>query len=274
MEKKHNTSAMCGFQLFTVVQDNLASHIPDELAFEKAAVLPLGLTTAACALFQKDHLALGLPQVASHSTTDREILVVWGGSTSVGCNAIQLATAAGYEVITTCSSRNFDMVKSLGATAAFDYHADNVTDDIINTCQGRKVVGAMVVGDGGAERCTEILAQCQGNRLLSLVSFPSPSNPDAGAPARIWTFISFSVKLFFKKIPSGVRSNFVWGSTIEDNEVSTAIFENFLPQALAAGKYVCAPEPEIIGHGLETIQAGLDKLKKGAVSAKKLVVKI
>ncbi len=44
-------------------------------------------------------------------------------STSVGSNAIQLAVAAGYEVITTSSPRNFDYVKKLGASQVFDYNS-------------------------------------------------------------------------------------------------------------------------------------------------------
>jgi hypothetical protein len=39
-----------------------------------------------------------------------------GEVTSVGSNAIQLAVAAGYEVFITTSPKNFDYVKSLGAT--------------------------------------------------------------------------------------------------------------------------------------------------------------
>jgi hypothetical protein len=35
----------------------MPGHIPGELAFEKAAVLPLGLATAETALFQRDLLA-------------------------------------------------------------------------------------------------------------------------------------------------------------------------------------------------------------------------
>jgi NADPH:quinone reductase-like Zn-dependent oxidoreductase len=38
-------------------------------------------------------------------------LLVWGGSTSVGSNAIQLGVAAGYEVVTTASPKNFDYVR-------------------------------------------------------------------------------------------------------------------------------------------------------------------
>lgn len=60
-----------------------------------------------------------------------QTVVVWGGSTSVGSNAVQLAVAAGYEVVTTASPRNFDHVRALGASAVFDYNSSTVVQDII-----------------------------------------------------------------------------------------------------------------------------------------------
>lgn len=57
------------------------------------------------------------------------------------------------------------------------------------------------------------------------------------------------------------------------SEVSTAVYENFLPAALAAGKYQAAPEPHVVGHGLRHIQAALDAQLKG-VSAAKIVVSL
>ncbi|KAI0130556.1 zinc-binding oxidoreductase CipB [Xylariales sp. AK1849] len=272
MEKKYNTSAMSGFQLYTAVQDKMTSKIPDSLEFEQAAVLPLALSTASCGLFEKDQLALRYPSIASQKSDSQEVVLIWGGSSSVGCNAIQLATAAGYEVITTCSPRNFDLVKSLGATVAFDYRSKTIVDDITSACKGKKVAGALSIGNGGAESCTDILGKCQGTRFISMVSYPSPTNPDAGIPIRVWTFISFAVRMYFRKRAAGVTSKFVWGGTLEDNELGQVIYEDYLPQALSEGNYICAPKPQIIGKELEAVQSGLDMLRNG-VSAKKLVVK-
>jgi NADPH:quinone reductase-like Zn-dependent oxidoreductase len=42
-----------GFQSHTILDERMASRIPDDLSFEKAVVVPLGLSTAACGLFQK-----------------------------------------------------------------------------------------------------------------------------------------------------------------------------------------------------------------------------
>ena len=44
--------------------------------------------------------------------------------------AIKLATLAGYRVATTCSARNFEVVKALGASAVFDYKHPNTPEKI------------------------------------------------------------------------------------------------------------------------------------------------
>lgn len=77
------------FQEYPILQDHLASHIPDSLSFESASVIPLGLSTAASGMFQKDKLGLQLPTVPPKPTG--KTLLVWGGSTSVGCCAIQVS---------------------------------------------------------------------------------------------------------------------------------------------------------------------------------------
>ncbi|KFZ25190.1 hypothetical protein V502_00322 [Pseudogymnoascus sp. VKM F-4520 (FW-2644)] len=94
----------CAFQAHTIVRTNMASEIPDNISFESAAVIPLGFSTAACGLFQDTFLNLQLPTVLPQKQTGKTLLI-WGGASSVGSNAIQLAVAAGYKVITTASAK-------------------------------------------------------------------------------------------------------------------------------------------------------------------------
>ncbi|KAK8070467.1 hypothetical protein PG997_010670 [Apiospora hydei] len=284
-EKKFNDPAMGAFQHYVLLQANMVSPIPDALSFERAAVLPLALSTASCGLFQKDQLALRHPVVATDEEggeeqkkkAGKETLLIWGGSTSVGCNAIQLARAAGYEIVTTCSPRNFGLVKSLGAAAAFDYRDPAAAvAEIVQFCQGKTVVGALSMGSDAGRGCVEVLRQLPKNgsrRFLSRVSYATPEDKDAGLPARIWCMLSFSVWLWVQSVRHGIESNVVVGTTLEGNEVGKAIYEDFLPRALATGRFVAAPEPEVVGKGLEFVQTTLDKLRRG-VSAKKLVVEI
>lgn len=86
MDPKSNKSSEGAFQEYTVIRTNLASPIPDSLSYEDACVLPLCASTAACGLFMKDFLALQYPTVSPKPTG--KTLLIWGGSTSVGSNAI------------------------------------------------------------------------------------------------------------------------------------------------------------------------------------------
>lgn len=67
-----------------------------------------------------------------------------------------------------------------------------------------------------------------------------------------------------------MRTNFIFSSTQMDNEVSKVINVDFLPKALAE---VAAPDPHVVGKGLEYIQAGFDHQKKDMFS-KKVVVSL
>ena len=275
-EKSRNNPAEGAFQQFTLLLENMASAIPDHLNYENAAVLPLGISTAACGLFQKDHLALQYPGVNAKPTG--QTLLIWGGSTSVGSNAIQLAVAAGYEVATTASPRNFDYVKKLGASLVFDYASKTVIPDMVAALQERKIAGALAVGIGSAEACAAILARCKGNKFVSMAT-PSVSFVDAPSGRRriFWLLPTFArmiagqMGLRTKTRLARIGTKFIWGGSLKDNEVSRVIYQDFLPKALAEGRYLAAPDPHVIGHGLTQIPAALQAQKAG-VSATKIVV--
>jgi NADPH:quinone reductase-like Zn-dependent oxidoreductase len=271
IDEKFNTSAQGAFQLYTVLLEDMTTTIPDTIPYENAAVLPLGLSTAACALFQKDQLNLQLPTLSSKPTG--KTLLIWGGSTSVGSNAIQLAVAAGYEVITTSSPRNFAYCKSLGAGQAFDYNSLTVIPDIIAAYKGKTTAGALTMGAGSAEAAMDILHHCTGNKFVAMASFPEPAIP----PKRfvvlqiVVTFISFLVAQTIKSRLRGIGWKFVFGSTLVHNGVGRAVYADYLGQALEKGVYQCKPDPMVVGHGLEKMQEAFD-VQKAGVSAKKVVV--
>ncbi|KAL8933021.1 MAG: hypothetical protein Q9216_006559 [Gyalolechia sp. 2 TL-2023] len=241
----HDSEA--GFQLYIILQPFFTSAIPDDLSFDRACVVPLCLATAAAGLYQDDSLHL------QHPTLDpqpmNKSLLIWGGASSVGSNAIQLAAASGYEVLTTSSAKNLEYVKKLGASHVFDYNEPNVIDDIVAALDAKgSDVGIFdaVSANGAVEACLEISSRAQNDLFVSTVR-PPP-----------------------KDLPSGIQAKMVY-ATVEDTSAAKAIFENFLPQALADGKFVAAPDPYVVGRGLEHVQTGMDALK-GGVSAKKVVI--
>ncbi|RFU24273.1 hypothetical protein B7463_g12064, partial [Scytalidium lignicola] len=243
----NRNSHEAAFQNYTVVQAKMASPIPSYLSYESATVIPLALSTAACGLFQKDFLALDYP--SSSPKPNGETLLIWAGSSCVGGAAIQLAVAAGYEVITTCSPKNFEYVKKLGASQAFDYHNTNISNELLDVFKGKKCAGAVAILPGSSEVCLEVVAKSEGKKFVA-AALPLPA-----------------------ELPSGVQAKFIFSGSVKDNEVGSLIYEEYLPKALAEKKFIAAPEPEVVGKGLQSIQSAYDTLRNG-VSAKKVVVSL
>lgn len=273
LSEKTNDPSQSAFQIYPVLLDHMTSPIPTGLSYQQACVIPLGASTAACGLFQKDQLALQLPSSPPKPTG--KTLLIWGGSTSVGVNAIQLAVAAGYEVITTASPRNFELVKKLGATQVFDYNSPRVIVDVIQAFKDKTIAGALSIGRGAAEACSDVLASSKGNKFISMISYPTlEKEPKALVGLRtVVFFMSWMATNALKSKVRGIRYKFVFGDTLVSDGIGKAIYEDFLPRALEEGTYVAAPEPQVVGKGLESIQEAFDLLGKG-VSAKKVVVNL
>lgn len=236
-----------GFQDYVVLHTTLTCKIPDSLSFSDASVFPLCVIASSFGLFSKDYLGLPFPTLDSTSTG--KSVLIWGGSSIVGCNAIQLAKAAGFRVVTTCSPHNFNFVKSLGADKAFDYNSPSFAEDIAaeldkGTCAGIYLAAGQVA------------APCQVSHKSKQKLFVASSNPiQAG------------------DVPEGVEAKMVFGTGGPEilQEVAIPVF-GYLSEALAKEVYKVAPPPEVVPtKGLDGIQEALDILKKG-VSAKKVVI--
>ncbi|PPF66541.1 Zn-dependent oxidoreductase [Clavibacter michiganensis] len=279
MEKGRRHAPEGGFQSRTIVRTDLAAPIPDAMRFEDAAVLPLGISTAASGLFGAGQLALRHPDASTPPTG--ETVVVWGGSTSVGLNAIQLAVAAGYDVVTTASPRNHELVLALGAGRAFDYRSPTAVRDIVTHLaeSGRRVAGVLAIGTGSGGPAVEI-AIATGARRVSMASPPVafdtlPRGGRIGLPlVRLGIRMGTATPaLMLRARVHGIRATFIWGSALMHDGVGSMLWERFLPAALAEGRYVAAPEAEVVGTGLAAIQPAMDRLRAG-VSARKLVVSL
>lgn len=273
-DKANNDPAQGAFQRYAIVYENLASQIPLHVDYEHAATIPLALATAAAALFDMAQLGMQLPTEPRRPPTGKTV-IIWGGSTSVGCNAVQLAVAAGYEVFSTASPRNHEYLRKLGASQVWDYKSKTVVGDIIGALRGRTISGAVSIGSGAADKCMQIVEKCNGNKFVSMATFPVPEK-EPQSLVFLRTAAMFASSLISYKVRGVVRgfqSNLVAVGPTLENGVARYIFADFLPKALDAGSFAPAPQPEVVGHGLEYIQKAFELLRKG-VSAKKLVVTV
>ena len=103
---------------------------PAQLSFEEAAAIPVAGVTALEAVRERGSLRPG------------QSVLVNGASGGVGTFAVQIAKALGGEVTGVCSTRNLELVRSLGADRVVDYTEDDFAsagrhDLVVNCAEGR-----------------------------------------------------------------------------------------------------------------------------------------
>jgi NADPH:quinone reductase-like Zn-dependent oxidoreductase len=102
-------------EYLTTSESHSIARKPAELSFEEAASIPIAGITALKAL--RDH---GKLQAGQH-------VLINGASGGVGTFAVQVAKAMGARVTGVCSTRNVELVRSLGADEVIDYTREDFT---------------------------------------------------------------------------------------------------------------------------------------------------
>ncbi|KAK7424454.1 hypothetical protein QQX98_000419 [Neonectria punicea] len=135
----------------------------------------------------------------------------------------QLATAAGLNVISVASPRNFDLSKTCGAVDVFYYHDASFVEKVVEAVvkSGLEFVGifdAVGTPDTYANDLT-ILGKLGGGYLASV--HPPPSN-----------------------LPDNVTAGMIFGV----NDVATPVWRDYVTPALRSGKLKCLPLPSSLAR--------------------------
>ncbi|KAL5114580.1 hypothetical protein ACEQ8H_007549 [Pleosporales sp. CAS-2024a] len=250
-----NDATEGGFQLYTKCNGLVVSKIPSSMDFASAAVLPLAISTAAACLFKRETLALSMPTSSASgkpAAASGKAVLVWGGSSSVGATAIQLAAAAGHKVVSVASAHNLDKLRSLGAAAAIDYKSAGAADEIVAALKGAEYVGVCdCIGTPEAAQAWAPVYKKLGGRYASVM-------PPSGTG-----------------FPEGIEGGAVFAPSVAsaDKYIGDAVWAKFVPEALESGALKALPPPVVVGRGLESVQKGLEAQKKG-VSFGKIVIEL
>jgi NADPH:quinone reductase-like Zn-dependent oxidoreductase len=103
------------FAEYTTASEKRLALKPANISFEEAAAVPVASLTALQGLRDKGKIRSG------------QKVLVNGASGGVGTFAVQIAKSYGTEVTGVCSTRNMDMVRSIGADHVIDYTREDFT---------------------------------------------------------------------------------------------------------------------------------------------------
>lgn len=237
---------------------DLCFPIPDHWTDEQACTFPLGALTCGQGLFQE--LKLATPD---RPTSSGEPILIYGGSTATGALGIQLLKLSGYKVITTCSPRNFDYVKSLGADAAFDYNSADCAEQIKRAADNKLQYAWDCIGlpDKSVPICAAALES--GGHYASLLPVRKfPRDDISNASTLLYSVYGEAVdKPFFKT--KGKPEDYEFGVK----------FTNILRKLIKEDK-IKVHKPKKMEGGINGILEGLKLLQNDKVSGEKLVYKL
>jgi NADPH:quinone reductase-like Zn-dependent oxidoreductase len=159
------------FAEYVCVSEDSAVPKPANLTFEQAAAVPMGALTALQGL--RDHGRIEQGQQ----------VLINGASGGVGTFAIQIAKSFGAEVTGVCSTRNEDLVRSIGADRVIDYTREDFTK-----VGQRYDLMLDNVGNRSLSRCRRVLRP----KGVYLSSFGQPENLWLGPVAQLLKMMALS----------------------------------------------------------------------------------
>jgi NADPH:quinone reductase-like Zn-dependent oxidoreductase len=247
------------FQTFTAVPSHTVLPIPEGVEVEKAACLGVPALTAGMTLWKWLDVPFEEQPILSHDSMDEEdeeYLLIWGGATSTGQFAIQFAANAGQKTIVVASSRTGQLMKDLGATHVVE--RCNKTNEEI-------VAEVKALGQGRITKAIDLVGAPTAKHTLSALS-PHPS------PEKKSLFAPLAMMKGDEVVPGHVEVLTVeMKRFVLDSE--SKMYAEKLNELVGSGT-LRLPEVHVLDGGLEVVEEGLERIRKGDLVGKKVVVRL
>ncbi|KAI0789971.1 GroES-like protein [Abortiporus biennis] len=252
------TPPLATFQQYGLVPAEIVAKIPSNISFDQAASIPLGLATAAIGLYHEPIGRGGAGLVApwlegGAGKYAGKPIVIFGGSSSVGQYAIQLAKLSGFNpIITTVSPRNFDLVKSLGATHPLDRNlpASTVPDAVKAITPEPITVVYDAVGEADIQEAAQATL-APGGILVTVLGTSIPEEK--------------------RDVSKKIINTFGTVHAPENRKLGVGLYSK-LTDLLASGA-ITPNRVEYVAGGLGALQAQLTRMKKGEISGHKVILR-
>lgn len=245
------------FAEYVAADAALAMHIPLAVKDEEAACFWCSVTTVGQGLYQS--LQLPTPDAPA---TDRTPLLIWAGSTGTGVLAIQYARVSGLEVITTCSPKHFDYLKTLGASHTFDYNDPDVAAKIKKVSGNKLKYAFDCIAQGDSTKlCAESMSD-EGGVYSSLLPVNTEGLRQDVEYKRTLAYTAFGRAIKAKSWEMPARP--------EDHRFAARFWK--ISETLFDSGVIKTWKTRVIPGGLAGVQKGLVELQEGKVSGEKLAL--
>ncbi|PKY05700.1 protein TOXD [Aspergillus campestris IBT 28561] len=233
------------FAEYIVVPVGTQTRIPDNLSFQEAATLGVGVTTVGQALYQS--LGMVLPG-SPPAKPEQEAVLIYGASTATGALAVQFAKLSGYRVIATCSPQHFEKVRALGADEVFNSRDESAAERI------REITGDKL------RLCLDCVS------LESTAAYCGKALSSQGG--------EYSALLPVKVERANVNSRFTMGYTAVGKEFryGDRVFEASAEDQAFSRRFWALAEG-LLAEGKGVLE-GLEEMRAGRVSGVKLVYNV
>ncbi|KAH6954162.1 hypothetical protein DER45DRAFT_585806 [Fusarium avenaceum] len=229
------------------------------LSGEQACAIPLASYTALLSLFSKDCLAINT------SGYEKPTVLIWGGSSSVGLYAVQIAKLHGLEVFTTCSPKYHDLLKSCGVKGVFDYRDPQVVDKIREAVPDLRYVFDTIGNNSSSKTASSAITHSSG--VLCTVRPGKANTDDIAKNVKVTDVLVWTAFLQDHRY-----RDFHWPPSQEDHDLAAKFFRE-LPDLLSSGK-IKPNTTKLIESGLDGVEQGFQEYRDGKISNYKIVYKI